>query len=210
MPIKSDSVCNHFLWFSIVCFEQGRGAVCILQYWPPFFLSPLVTDIMLRVAKNYFTRWNTSTHPPVKSIVIASWCWKYKHKSDQTNERYPGMDFCEDGAEPSRGLVIVARFIIAVLTTTPRQRNLCLPPSPAILISSSCSPSLLLLSPRSSFPPLFLPGVRCLVPPLGCSTDAGWRHSGLILPLLMLMLKEAIGTCYFCCYAISLEPAKRY
>ncbi|TNN82657.1 hypothetical protein EYF80_007175 [Liparis tanakae] len=25
----------------------------------------------------------------------------------------------------------------------------------------------------------------------------------------MLMLKEAIGTCYFCCYAISLELAKR-
>lgn len=46
-------------------------------------------------------------------------------------------------------------------------------------------------------PLLFLSDVRCLVPPLGWSTDAGWRHSGLILLLLMLMLKEAIGTCYF-------------
>lgn len=51
--------------------------------------------------------------------------------------------------------------------------------------------------------PFLLPAIRhrrCLVPPLGCSADAGWRHSGLILLLLMLMLKEAIGTCYFCCY----------
>ena len=48
-------------------------------------------------------------------------------------------------------------------------------------------------------PPLVLSGICCLVPPLGCSTDAGWRHSGLILLLLMLMLKEAIGTCYFFC-----------
>lgn len=50
-----------------------------------------------------------------------------------------------------------------------------------------------------SHPP-FLSGIRCLLPPLGGCTDAGWRHSGLNLPLLMLMLKEAIGTCYFCFY----------
>lgn len=50
-----------------------------------------------------------------------------------------------------------------------------------------------------SHPPL-LSGIRCLLPPLGGCTDAGSRHSGLNLLLLMLMLKEAIGTCYFCFY----------
>lgn len=53
-------------------------------------------------------------------------------------------------------------------------------------------------SPR--LPPPFYQAYACLLPPLGGCTDAGWRHSGLNLLLLMLMLKEAIGTCYFCCY----------
>lgn len=100
-------------------------------------------------------------------------------------------------------------FIIEVLTITPRQGSLSASLA-AVLMHSSFSPILFLPSPRSHFPPLFLSGVRCLVPPMGCSTDAGWRHSGLILLLLMLMLKEAIGTCYFCCYPSSLGPTKRY
>ncbi len=89
-------------------------------------------------------------------------------------------------------------------------RDLCLPPSLLSSYAHHFSPFVSLPSPGSYFPPLFLSGVCCLVPPLGCSTDAGWRHSGLILLLLMLMLKEAIGTCYFCCYPISQGPAKRY
>lgn len=51
-----------------------------------------------------------------------------------------------------------------------------------------------------AFPPLSPSSLRSTVPPLGWGSDAGWRHSGLILLLLMLMLKEAIGTCYFCLY----------
>lgn len=76
--------------------------------------------------------------------------------------------------------------------------SVCLPP---ILLSSFTRHSLFTShsSSRFSFLLSFLSGVRCLVPPLGCSIDAGWRHSGLFLLLLMLMLKEAIGTCYFCC-----------
>lgn len=104
-------------------------------------------------------------------------------------------------------------FIITVFTIIPKQGPLsvCLPPCyplPHILIML-CSPpppvaSLLLSSSLS------VRRICCLVPPLCCSTDAGWRHSGLILLLLMLMLKEAIGTCYFCCYPVSLGLAKRY
>lgn len=59
-----------------------------------------------------------------------------------------------------------------------------------------------LLQPRFAvrcFPSLLFSVLHCLDPPLGWSTDAGWRHSGLILLLLMLMLKEVKGTCYFCC-----------
>lgn len=65
----------------------------------------------------------------------------------------------------------------------------------AFLTPSSFSASL----SQTPTPPL-LSGIRCLLPPLGGCTDAGWRHSGLNLLLLMLMLKEAIGTCYFCFY----------
>lgn len=94
-------------------------------------------------------------------------------------------------------------FIITVFTIKSKQGSLSVSlPAILYLLSSSSSALLRLPSPCSYFPPL--------VPPLGCSTDAGWRHSGLILLLLMLMLKEAIGTCYFCCHPVSLGLAKGY
>lgn len=112
--------------------------------------------------------------------------------------------------KPSRAVVSVARRRTQLFhhhcahNYTKAGISVCLPPcNPLIFIIVS-------LPPPSPPPPLFLPGVCCLVPPLGCSTDAGWRHSSLILLLLMLMLKEAIGTCYFCSYPISPSPQKGY
>lgn len=54
------------------------------------------------------------------------------------------------------------------------------------------------------------PVVRCLVAPLsGCADAGSWRHSVLNLLLLMLLLKEAIGTCYFCRFPGSLGLAMK-
>lgn len=135
---------------------------------------------------------------------------KLSHKVSPKG-RYQGMDFCACGAEPNGALVIVAVSSSPCSQLHTGVQGSLYVSLPAILthahrflLPSSVS------QPRSHFPPLFLPGVRCLVPPLGCCTDAGWRHSGLNLLLLMLMLKEAIGTCYFCRYPGSLGPAKRY
>lgn len=74
-------------------------------------------------------------------------------------------------------------------TSTEAGISVCLPPCSVLLL-------LLLAFPSFAHALLFFSlsaiAVHCLPPSsVGCSTGAGWRHSGLILLLLMLMFKRS-------------------
>lgn len=128
--------------------------------------------------------------------------------------RYQGMDVCEYGAEPRWALVVVAWRRTQLFhhhcphNYTQAGISVCLPacyPHRFIVFSFPLPPLALLLLSSSLSIRRTLPG-----------SSPGLQHRRRLasqwsnFTAVDADVKRSIGTCYFCCYPISLGPTKRY